>query len=89
MVCVLDADCQLDPPFLAELDREFSRPGAAPVLQASRRVGNAFESDVTVLDAAAEAMRQQVMSGTRRLLGLEAVYLRPGLLHARPTCLPA
>ena len=72
VVCVLDADCQLDPQFLTELDREFARPGAAPVLQASRRVGNAFESDVTVLDAAAEAMRQQVMSGTRRLLGLDA-----------------
>lgn len=72
VVCVLDADCQLDPHFLTELDRQFAQPGAAPVLQASRRVGNAFESDVTVLDAAAEAMRQQVMLGTRRLLHLEA-----------------
>lgn len=93
VVCVLDADCQLDPLFLAELDREFSRPGAAPVLQASRRVGNAFESDVTVLDAAAEAMRQQVMSGTRYLLGLEAFICGLGCcmrahLFARVMALP-
>lgn len=93
VVCVLDADCQLDPHFLTELDRQFAQPGAAPVLQASRRVGNAFESDVTVLDAAAEAMRQQVMSGTRRLLNLEAFICGLGCcmreeLFARLMALP-
>ncbi|AMR26376.1 hypothetical protein A0257_04170 [Hymenobacter psoromatis] len=72
VVCVLDADCRLDPQFLAELDCHFAQPGAAPVVQCNRRVANAFESDVTVLDAAAEAMRQQVLLGTRQLLGLEA-----------------
>ena len=72
VVCVLDADCRLDPQFLAELDRYFTQPGAAPVVQCSRRVANAFDSDVTVLDAAAEALRQQVGSGVRQLLGLEA-----------------
>ncbi len=72
VVCVLDADCRLDPQFLAELDCHFAQPGAAPVVQCNRRVANAFESDVTVLDAAAEAMRQQVLLGARQLLGLEA-----------------
>jgi cellulose synthase/poly-beta-1,6-N-acetylglucosamine synthase-like glycosyltransferase len=72
VVCVLDADCSLDPPFLAELDRHFAQAGAAPVVQCSRRVANAFDSDVTVLDAAAEALRQQLGSGVRHLLGLEA-----------------
>ena len=72
VVCVLDADCSLDPEFLAQLDGHFAQPGAAPVVQCHRRVANAFKSDVTVLDAAAEAMRQQVLLGTRRLLGLEA-----------------
>lgn len=72
VVCVLDADCALTPAFLAALDRHFARPGAAPVVQCSRRVGNAFDSDVTVLDAAAEALRQRVGAGARHLLGLES-----------------
>lgn len=72
VVCVLDADCSLDPEFLAQLDGHFAQPGAAPVVQCHRRVANAFKSDVTVLDAAAEAMRQHVLLGTRRLVGLEA-----------------
>lgn len=71
VVCVLDADCRLDPQFLAELDAHFAQPGAAPVVQCHRRVANAFESDVTVLDAASEAMRQHVLLGARQLLGLE------------------
>ncbi|GAB3635964.1 hypothetical protein GCM10027422_15540 [Hymenobacter arcticus] len=78
VVCIVDADCRLDPHFLAELDRHFARPGAAPVVQCSRRVGNAFESDVTVLDAAAEALRQRVGLGTRALLGLDAFLLGLG-----------
>jgi hypothetical protein len=86
VVCVLDADCRLDPPFLAELDRHFAQAGAAPVVQCSRRVANAFDSDVTVLDAAAEALRQQLGSGVRHLLGLDAFIfglgccLRAGVL---------
>jgi cellulose synthase/poly-beta-1,6-N-acetylglucosamine synthase-like glycosyltransferase len=72
VVCILDADCSLDPQFLAELDRHFSQPAAAPVVQCARYVSNAFESDVTVLDAAAEALRQYVGAGARRLLGLDA-----------------
>ena len=72
VVCILDADCRLDPQFLVELNCHFSQPGAAPVVQCNRLVANVFESDVTVLDAAAEAMRQQVSLGARQLLGLEA-----------------
>ncbi len=84
VVCIVDADCHLDPQFLTELDRHFARPGAAPVVQCSRRVGNAFESDVTVLDAAAEAMRQQVGLGTRALLGLDAFILGLGCCLRAP-----
>lgn len=84
VVCVLDADCCLDPQFLAGLDRHFARPGAAPVVQCSRRVANAFESDVTVLDAAAEALRQQVGAGTRQLLGLESFIFGLGCCLRAP-----
>lgn len=73
VVCVLDADCHLDPHFLTELDHHFGQPGAAPVVQCGRRVSNAFDSDVTVLEAAAEAMRQQVGAGVRQVLGLDAL----------------
>ena len=72
VVCVLDADCRLDPQFLTGLNQHFAQAGAAPVVQASRRVANAFASDVTLLDAAAEALRQRVGAATRRLLGLES-----------------
>ena len=84
VVCVLDADCCLDPHFLAGLDRHFTQPGAAPVVQCSRRVANAFESDVTLLDAAAEALRQQVGAGTRQLLGLESFIFGLGCCLRAP-----
>jgi cellulose synthase/poly-beta-1,6-N-acetylglucosamine synthase-like glycosyltransferase len=73
VVCVLDADCSLDPQFLTELDRHFVQADAAPVVQCGRYVSNAFDSDVTVLDAAAEALRQYVAAGARRLLGLDSL----------------
>lgn len=78
VVCVLDADCRLAPSFLRELDRQFAAPGAAPVLQCSREVGNAFASDVTVLDAAAEALRERVLAGVREQLGLQALIFGLG-----------
>ena len=78
VVCILDADCCLDSQFLIELDGCFARPGAALVVQCSRRVGNAFETDVTVLDAAAEALRQRVGLGARALLGLDSFILGLG-----------
>ncbi len=69
VICVIDADCVLDKNYLSELDKHYAQPGAAPVVQSYRSVSNAFDSDVTVLDAAAEAMRQWVLSGTRKFLG--------------------
>jgi len=78
VVCVLDADCRLAPSFLRELDQQFAQPGAAPVLQCSREVGNAFASDVTVLDAAAEALRERVLAGVRERLGMQALIFGLG-----------
>ena len=69
VVCIVDADCALEADYLAELDWQYAQPGAAPVVQAYRSVGNAFASDVAVLDAAAEALRQWVQAGTRHWLG--------------------
>jgi len=71
VVCVLDADCTLDTKYLMALDYAFSLPGAAPVIQSFRYVKNVFKSNVTMLDAAAEALRQWVKSGTRKFLGLD------------------
>jgi cellulose synthase/poly-beta-1,6-N-acetylglucosamine synthase-like glycosyltransferase len=71
VVCILDADCTLDARYLESLDYAFSLPGAAPVIQSFRCVKNRFQTDITILDAAAEALRQWVKSGTRKLLGLD------------------
>ena len=71
VVCIIDADCVLDPYFLAELDKTYAQPGAAPVVQAFRSVSNAFISDIAALDAAAEALRQWVLAGPRKLLGMD------------------
>nr|WP_262905953.1 glycosyltransferase family 2 protein [Hymenobacter terricola] len=72
VVCIIDADCVLDADYLLELDKMYSQPGAPPVVQSYRSVGNTFDSDVTVLDAAAEALRQWVQLGTRKWLGQNA-----------------
>lgn len=69
VVCVIDADCVLAPDYLLELHKLYARPGAPKVVQSYRSVSNAFDSDVTILDAAAEALRQWVIAGTRHLLG--------------------
>ncbi|GAB3577887.1 glycosyltransferase family 2 protein [Hymenobacter daeguensis] len=71
VVCIIDADCVLAPGFLAALDGVYARRRAAPVVQAFRSVSNAFASNITVLDAAAEALRQWVLAGPRKLLGLD------------------
>jgi cellulose synthase/poly-beta-1,6-N-acetylglucosamine synthase-like glycosyltransferase len=93
VVCVLDADCHLSPTFLAGLHQHFARPDAAPVVQCCRRVGNAFDSDVTMRAAAAEALRQQVGAGVRHLLGLESLIFglgccARGAVFARLVALP-
>lgn len=69
VVCIIDADCVLAPDYLLELDKLYARPNAPLVAQSYRSVSNAFDSDVTVLDAAAEALRQWVVAGTRNALG--------------------
>lgn len=71
VICIIDADCELETDYLTELNKLYAQPGAALVAQSYRRVSNAFDSDVAVLDAAAEALRQWVMSGTRKLLGMD------------------
>lgn len=69
VICIIDADCVLAPDYLLALNKLYARPSAPLVAQSYRSVSNAFASDVTVLDAAAEALRQWVVAGTRNLLG--------------------
>lgn len=69
VICIIDADCVLDRNYLIELNTCYSQPNAALVMQSYRSVSNAFASPVTVLDAAAEALRQWVVAGTRDILG--------------------
>jgi len=84
VICVIDADCVLDKNYLRELDKHYAQPGAAPVVQSYRSVSNAFDSNVTVLDAAAEAMRQWVLSGTRMFLGQDTFIFGLGCSMRAP-----
>lgn len=71
VICIIDADCQLDPIYLSELNNIYAKPGAVSVIQSHRSVHNIFHSKVTILDAAAEALRQVVVSASRKTLGME------------------
>ena len=71
VVCIIDADCELEADYLLALNSLYCLPGAAPVVQSYRSVRNTFDSEVTVLDAAAEALRHWVLSGTRKILGMD------------------
>lgn len=83
VILLVDGDCQLEPEFLAEMDRQMSRPGSAPVVQSFRYVSNSRSSNVSTLDAAAEALRQWVQLGSRKVLGLESQICGSGVAFRR------
>jgi cellulose synthase/poly-beta-1,6-N-acetylglucosamine synthase-like glycosyltransferase len=70
-VVVLDADGSLEPDFLRQLSLKISSEPNIRVLQTNRRVLNLHDSDITLLDAASEALRQRVNSQLREAWGLE------------------
>jgi cellulose synthase/poly-beta-1,6-N-acetylglucosamine synthase-like glycosyltransferase len=83
VIVLVDGDCQLEPNFLAEMDRMMSKPGSAPVVQSFRYVSNSRSSNVSTLDAAAEALRQWVQLGSRKVLGLESQICGSGVAFRR------
>jgi cellulose synthase/poly-beta-1,6-N-acetylglucosamine synthase-like glycosyltransferase len=71
IVMVVDADCRLRPDYLKAIAEQFLKNDTLQVIQSHRVVSNFEETKTSLLDAAAEALRQRVNSGTRHLLGLE------------------
>jgi cellulose synthase/poly-beta-1,6-N-acetylglucosamine synthase-like glycosyltransferase len=71
MVLVIDADCQLPPNFLLGMAEALAHNPTLQALQSHRFVQNLDASKTSLLDAAAEALRQRVNSGVRHWLGLE------------------
>jgi cellulose synthase/poly-beta-1,6-N-acetylglucosamine synthase-like glycosyltransferase len=70
-IVILDADCNLPPDFLLQLDAALSAQPNAHAIQCNRAVLNHNESKVACLDAASEALRQRLQSQVRGRLGLE------------------
>jgi len=83
VILLVDADCQLDPEFLAGMNGMMRQPGSAPVVQSFRYVSNKRSSNVSTLDAAAEALRQWVQLGSRKILGLESQICGSGVAFRR------
>ncbi len=71
ILLIIDADCKLHSDFLLAMAHEFVNEPRLNVIQSYRKVANQLESDVCMLDAASEALRQKINSGTRNWLGLE------------------
>ncbi len=84
VILLVDADCQLEPDFLAEMNRMVSQPGSAQVVQSFRYVSNSRSSSTSTLDAAAEALRQWVQLGSRKILGLGSQICGSGVSFRRP-----
>lgn len=80
---ISDADCELEPNFLTEVNKKLNEPDAAVVLQSYRYVMNAEASVVASLDAASETIRQMVMLGNRDLLGLNAFLHGSGTIYEK------
>jgi cellulose synthase/poly-beta-1,6-N-acetylglucosamine synthase-like glycosyltransferase len=71
IVLIIDADCKLSVNYLYGIAEELINKPDLDVIQSHRIVGNQNDSDVCLLDAASEALRQKINSGTRNWLGLE------------------
>jgi len=75
---IVDADCRLDTDFLKGLHYAYQGPFGPAAVQSFRYISNQWDSDTSTLDAASEALRQWVTSGTRHLWGMDNFSLGLG-----------
>lgn len=68
-VCIIDADCEADSNFLREMNQQLTKNSNVVAIQSYRYVKNKFESNITILDAAAEALRNRVFCAPRKWMG--------------------
>ncbi|HEX2909177.1 MAG TPA: glycosyltransferase family 2 protein [Chloroflexia bacterium] len=83
IILLVDADCELEPDYLAAMNRAFLEPDSAEVLQSFRYISNYRASGVSTLDAAAEALRHWVELGSRKALRLDARIFGTGVCFRR------
>ena len=79
-IVLVDADCQLEPDFLLEVSKKKGEINAATVFQSFRYVRNAKQSKISLLDGASEALRQWVILGSRKVLGLQSFLCGSGVV---------
>ncbi|MEP6675983.1 MAG: glycosyltransferase family 2 protein [Ferruginibacter sp.] len=83
-VCIIDADCEADPDFLREMNLQLTKDPKIEAMQSYRFVKNKYESTVTVLDGAAEALRNWVFCAPRKWLGASVFVNGSGVLFKKP-----
>ena len=83
-VCIIDADCEAHPDFLREMNLQLSKNKGTEAMQSYRYVKNKYESPVTVLDGAAEALRNFVFCAPRKWVGASVFVNGSGILFKKP-----
>jgi cellulose synthase/poly-beta-1,6-N-acetylglucosamine synthase-like glycosyltransferase len=82
-VCIIDADCEAHPDFLREMNFQLMKNKKAAAIQSYRYVKNVYESHITLLDAAGEALRNWVFCAPRKLAGASVFGNGSGILFER------
>jgi cellulose synthase/poly-beta-1,6-N-acetylglucosamine synthase-like glycosyltransferase len=82
-VCIIDADCDAHPDFLRELNHLLIQNTKTVAMQSYRYVKNVYESNITLLDGAAEALRNWVFCAPRKLGGLSVFGNGSGIVFKK------
>jgi len=82
-VCIVDADCEAHPDFLREMNYQLFKNKNAEAIQSYRYVKNVYESNITILDGAGEALRNWVFCAPRKLVGASVFGNGSGILFKR------
>jgi cellulose synthase/poly-beta-1,6-N-acetylglucosamine synthase-like glycosyltransferase len=82
-VCVIDADCEAHPDFLRELNQQLLTNTETIAIQSYRYVKNVYESNITLLDGASEALRNWVFCAPRKLAGLSVFGNGSGIVFKK------
>lgn len=68
-ICVIDADCEADPDFLRHINYQLAANNKMQAMQSYRYVTNVYESNIALLDGAAEALRNWTYCASRKWIG--------------------
>ena len=83
-VCIIDADCEAHPDFLREMNLQLAKNAGTEAMQSYRYVKNQYESAVTMLDGAAEALRNFTFCAPRKWVGASVFVNGSGVLFKKP-----